>query len=89
MSREEKKQEQAARVAWMYYVAGMTQQDIARELGISRQVAQRLVSSAREQGMVTVKNRPSGCPLPEAGAAGPGTFRAGNLPRGALGRAGR
>ncbi|WP_312739134.1 sugar-binding transcriptional regulator [Cedecea neteri] len=55
MSREEKKQEQAARVAWMYYVAGMTQQDIARELGISRQVAQRLVSSAREQGMVTVK----------------------------------
>ena len=47
MSREEKKQELAARAAWMYYVAGVTQQEIARALGLSRQVAQRLVSSAR------------------------------------------
>jgi len=55
MSREEKKQELAARAAWMYYVAGVTQQEIARALGLSRQVAQRLVSSAREMGMVSVK----------------------------------
>ncbi len=55
MSREEKKQELAARAAWMYYVAGMTQQEIAIALGLSRQVAQRLVSSAREMGMVSVK----------------------------------
>jgi len=55
MSREEKKQELAARAAWMYYVAGLTQQEIARALGLSRQVAQRLVSSAREMGMVSVK----------------------------------
>ena len=55
MSREEKKQEQAARAAWMYYVAGLTQQEIAKTLGLSRQVAQRLISSAREQGMVSVK----------------------------------
>ncbi|WP_075183127.1 sugar-binding transcriptional regulator [Pantoea sp. 1.19] len=55
MSREEKKQELAARAAWMYYVAGITQQEIARALGVSRQVAQRLVSSARERGMVSVK----------------------------------
>lgn len=53
MSREEKKQELAARAAWMYYVAGVTQQEIAQALGLSRQVAQRLVSSAREMGMVT------------------------------------
>ncbi|EGF9691627.1 sugar-binding transcriptional regulator [Salmonella enterica] len=52
--REEKKQESAARVAWMYYVAGLTQQDIASLLGLSRQVVQRLISGARETGMVTV-----------------------------------
>lgn len=55
MNKEEKKQELAARAAWMYYVAGLTQQEIARALGLSRQVAQRLVSSAREMGMVSVK----------------------------------
>lgn len=54
MNKEEKKQELAARAAWMYYVAGLTQQEIARSLGLSRQVAQRLVSSAREQGLVSV-----------------------------------
>lgn len=55
MNKEEKKQELAARAAWMYYVAGLTQQEIAQSLGLSRQVAQRLVSAAREQGMVSVK----------------------------------
>lgn len=54
MNKEEKKQELAARAAWMYYVAGLTQQDIATALGLSRQVAQRLISNAREMGMVTV-----------------------------------
>lgn len=55
MSKDDRKQELAARAAWMYYVAGVTQQEIARALGLSRQVAQRLVSSAREMGMVSVK----------------------------------
>lgn len=54
MNKEEKKQEQAARAAWMYYIAGLTQQDIAKALGLSRQVIQRLIYSARELGMVTV-----------------------------------
>lgn len=54
MNKEEKKQELAARAAWMYYVAGLTQQEIAKALGLSRQVAQRLISGAREMGMVTV-----------------------------------
>lgn len=54
MDKDEKKLELAARAAWMYYVTGQTQQDIAQVLGVSRQVAQRLVSLAREQGMVKV-----------------------------------
>lgn len=55
MNKEEKKQELAARAAWMYYVAGLTQHEIAQSLGLSRQVAQRLVSGAREMGIVSVR----------------------------------
>lgn len=55
MQREVKKMEQAARAAWLYFVAGKTQQEIALELGLSRQVAQRLISLAKEQGMVHVQ----------------------------------
>ncbi|HBO23793.1 MAG TPA: DNA-binding transcriptional regulator [Providencia sp.] len=55
MLREMKKMEQAARAAWLYFVAGKTQQEIAHELGLSRQVAQRLISLAKEQGMVHVQ----------------------------------
>ncbi|MCU5775599.1 sugar-binding transcriptional regulator [Erwiniaceae bacterium BAC15a-03b] len=54
MSKHDKKLDQAARAAWMYYVAGETQQDIAEKLGVSRQVAQRLVALATEQGLVSV-----------------------------------
>ncbi|BBU95558.1 hypothetical protein BML2496_14410 [Providencia rettgeri] len=55
MQKELKKMEQAARAAWLYFVAGKTQQEIAHELGLSRQVAQRLISLAKEQGMVQVQ----------------------------------
>ena len=44
MSKNDKKLDQAARAAWMYFVAGQTQHDIASALGVSRQVAQRLVA---------------------------------------------
>lgn len=54
MSKHDRKLDQAARAAWMYYVAGETQQDIAEKLGVSRQVAQRLVALASEQGLVSV-----------------------------------
>lgn len=49
------KQNQIARVAWLYYVAGKTQLEIANILGISRQIVQRLLSSAKECGIVNVK----------------------------------
>ena len=44
MTRDNRKQDQQARAAWMYYVAGQTQDDIARALAVSRQTAQRLVA---------------------------------------------
>ncbi len=45
----------AARAGWLYYVAGRTQDEIARQLGISRQSAQRLVSLSISAGLVKVR----------------------------------
>lgn len=47
--------DEAARAGWLYYVAGMTQDQIARELGVSRQRAQRLVSKAVADGLIHVR----------------------------------
>ncbi len=45
----------AARAGWLYYVGGLTQDQIARELGVSRQRAQRLVSRAMAEGLIHVR----------------------------------
>lgn len=45
----------AARAGWLYYVAGKTQDEIARTLSISRQSAQRLVSLSVTAGLVKVR----------------------------------
>ena len=42
----------AARAGWLYYIAGQTQEEVAATMGISRQVAQRLVSLAVEARLV-------------------------------------
>lgn len=55
MSKQQEKRDQAARVAWMYYVANNSQHEIAEQLGVSRQVVQRLVAYAVEQGLVHVR----------------------------------
>ncbi|MBL4930137.1 sugar-binding transcriptional regulator [Fuscibacter oryzae] len=48
-------QDDAARAGWLYYVGGLTQDQIAAELGISRQRAQRLVSRAMADGLIHVR----------------------------------
>ena len=55
MSSEPSLQDEAARAGWLYYVAGMTQDQIAAELGVSRQRAQRLVSRAMTEGLIHVR----------------------------------
>ncbi len=47
--------DEAARAGWLYYVAGNTQDEIARKLGMSRQSAQRMVSLAMSEGLVKVR----------------------------------
>lgn len=45
----------AARAAWLSFVGGLTQDQIAGELGISRQRAQRLVAKAHAENLVRVR----------------------------------
>ena len=47
--------DEAARAGWLYYLGGMTQDQIAAELGVSRQRAQRLVSRAMAEGLIQVR----------------------------------
>ncbi len=42
----------AARAAWLYYIAGDTQEDIATKLNVSRQAAQRLVALAVSEKLI-------------------------------------
>lgn len=44
-----------ARLSSLYYLEGKTQVEVARKLGISRQKVQRLLSQARELGIVEIK----------------------------------
>jgi DNA-binding transcriptional regulator LsrR (DeoR family) len=47
--------EDAARAAWLYYVAKNTQDEIAQKLDVSRQSAQRLVALAVNEGLIKVR----------------------------------
>lgn len=47
--------DEAARAGWLYYIAGNTQDEIARKLGVSRQTAQRLVSLSVSAKLIRVR----------------------------------
>ncbi|CAH2801729.1 MAG: D-arabinitol operon repressor [uncultured Caballeronia sp.] len=55
MSKSTEKLDLATRAAWLYYVAGNTQNEIAEKLQISRPVAQRLVAFAVEKNLIRVR----------------------------------
>ena len=42
------------RAAWMYYIGGLTQHETARRLGLHRTRVVRLLSEARERGLVSI-----------------------------------
>ena len=46
--------DQKVRAAWMYYIAGQNQSEIASQLGTSRPVVQRLIAAAKEEGIVSI-----------------------------------
>lgn len=51
----DRKLDDAARAAWLAYIAGRKQDEIANIMGISRQSAQRLVAQAMSAGLVKVR----------------------------------
>lgn len=55
MSRSTEKLDLATRAAWLYYVSGNTQNEIAEKLQVSRPVAQRLVAYAIEKNLIRVR----------------------------------
>ncbi|MCY0388720.1 sugar-binding transcriptional regulator [Robbsia sp. Bb-Pol-6] len=55
MPRSQEKLDVAARAAWLYYVAGRTQHEIAEALAVSRPVVQRLIALAVEKNLVRVR----------------------------------
>lgn len=52
---DDAKLELQAQIAWLYYVGGLTQQEIAKKVGLSRPTVQRLLNLAIDSGIVQVK----------------------------------
>jgi DNA-binding transcriptional regulator LsrR (DeoR family) len=52
---EKSRLDEAARAGWLYFVAGNTQDEIARKLSVSRPTAQRLVSLALSEKLITFR----------------------------------
>lgn len=50
-----RKLDDAARAGWLYYVAGKTQDEIAKKLNVSRQSAQRMVALSVSEGLIKVR----------------------------------
>ena len=43
------------KVAWLYYMEGMTQDEISKTLGLSRSRVLRILASSRQSGMVQIR----------------------------------
>src|SRR3954466_6818205 len=52
---ERSKLDDAARAGWLYYIAGNTQDEIAKRLKVSRATAQRLVSLCLSERLITFR----------------------------------
>ena len=65
--RQERKLNLAARAAWLYYIAGNTQDEIAKKLNVSRQAAQRFVSLGGHREIDPVPPRSSAGRINDAG----------------------
>lgn len=48
-------EQQTTRAAWLYFVGGLTQAQIAKRLGVNRVRVNRLLTQAREQGLVQIR----------------------------------
>lgn len=56
-------QQLRVRAAWLYYVEGLTQSDVAKKLGVNRIMITRLLSEARARGEVIIRIKSDIAPL--------------------------
>ena len=54
-ARDESSRDLKVRAAWHYYVEDLTQEAISRALSVSRPKVVRLLQSARDEGLVTIR----------------------------------
>ena len=64
------------RAAWLYYMEGLTQADIARRLGTTRLRINRILVDARHNGLVGITLNSRACELRRARAADDPRLRA-------------
>jgi len=57
------------RAAWLYHIQGLTQADIAKQLGVNRIMITRLLSEARKRGEVVIRIKSDLAPLAELQSA--------------------
>ena len=55
MKKEDKKLDEAARASWLYYIARLTQDEIAIKLNTSRQSVQRMIALATNKKLINFK----------------------------------
>lgn len=55
MNAKTSKSDQAAHAAWLSYISGKTQDEVAKILGVSRPAVQRLLAHAAREGMVKIR----------------------------------
>jgi len=53
------------RAAWLYYIEGMTQSEVAKQLGVNRIMITRLLSEAKRRGEVVIRIQSELAPLAE------------------------
>ncbi|MGY3411354.1 DNA-binding transcriptional regulator LsrR (DeoR family) [Bradyrhizobium sp. GM5.1] len=72
---EKSRLDDAARAGWLYFIAGHTQDEIAKMLQVSRASAQRLVSLCLAERLITFRLEHPIAACMELAVAVEGTFR--------------
>ena len=58
-------QQMRVRAAWLYYIEGLTQSEVAKKLGVNRIAITRLLSDARKSGEVIIRIKSDVAPIVE------------------------
>ncbi|WP_028865816.1 sugar-binding transcriptional regulator [Psychromonas aquimarina] len=54
MKESNSKIDSIVRAAWLYYVSGANQSEVAAALGVSRPAAQRMIAAAKDEGIISI-----------------------------------